>query len=125
MSNNLINTEIRVKDHKIGIIRVGNVDYISLTDIARYKEKNRTDYLIQNWIRNRTTIEFLGTWELLYNSDFKPIEFDGFKKEAGLNSFILTPTKWIKSTNAIGIISKSGNKGGIYAHPDIAFEFAS
>ena len=125
MFSNIVATDIFVNDNKIGIMRVGNVDYISLTDIAKYKEKERTDYIIQNWMRNRTTIEFLGTWELLYNRNFKPIEFDGFKKDAGLNSFILTPTKWINSTNSVGIITKRGNNGGTYAHPDIAFEFAS
>lgn len=101
-------------------------DYISLTDIARYKDKERTDYIIQNWMRNRDTIEFLGIWEQVNNPNFKPIEFDGFKKEAGLNSFSLTPKRWIASVNAIGMITKSGRYGGgTFAHKDIAFEFAT
>ncbi len=101
-------------------------DYISLTDIARYKDKERTDYIIQNWMRNRDTIDFLGIWEQINNQDFKPIEFDGFKKEAGVNSFSLTPKRWIALVNAIGMINKSGRYGGgTFAHKDIAFEFAT
>ncbi len=100
-------------------------DYISLTDIARYKDPDRTDYIVQNWLRNRNTIELLGFWEILYKPNFKPIEFDGFKKLAGLNSFALTPKQWIEKTNAIGMVSKSGRYGGTFAHKDIAFEFAS
>ena len=100
-------------------------DYISLTDIARYKDDDRSDYIIQNWLRNRDTIEFLGLWEKINNSDFKSIEFDGFRQKAGLNSFSLTPKKWIESTGAIGLVSKKGRTGGTYAHKDIAFEFAS
>ena len=99
-------------------------DYISLTDIAKYKGE-RSDDLIRNWLRNRNTLEFLGVWEQLNNRNFNPVEFDGFKKEAGLNSFTLTPKQWIESTRAIGIISKAGRYGGTYAHKDIAFEFAS
>ena len=101
-------------------------DYVSLTDIARFKDHNRSDYVIQNWLRTRDTIEFLGIWEQINNPNFKPIEFDGFKKEAGLNSFSLTPKKWIDTVGAIGIISKSGRYGGgTFAHQDIAFEFAN
>ena len=100
-------------------------DYISLTDIARHKDAVNTDDIIKNWLRNRNTIELLGFWEQLHNPDFKPVEFDGFKKQAGLNSFTMTSKKWIESTNAIGIISKPGRYGGTYAHKDIAFEFAS
>jgi len=100
-------------------------DYICLTDMAKYKDPERTDYIIQNWLRNRTTIEFLGIWEQLNNSGFKPIEFDGFRKQAGLNSFVLTSKQWIEKTGAIGLVSKSGRYGGTYAHKDIAFEFAS
>ncbi len=99
-------------------------EFISLTDIAKYKSDSPND-VIKNWMRNRDTIEFLGLWETLHNPDFKPVEFDGFRKEAGLNAFTLSPTKWIESVNAIGIISKSGRHGGTYAHSDIAFEFAS
>ena len=106
-------------------IRIQPDDYISLTDIARYKKSDRTDDLIRNWLRNRNTVEYLGIWEQLNNADFKPVEFDGFRKEAGLNSFTLTPKQWIETTGAVGIISKAGRYGGTYAHPDIAFEFAS
>lgn len=101
-------------------------DYISLTDIARYKDNDRSDYILQNWMRTRGAIEFLGLWEKLYNPNFNSIEFDGFRKESGLNSFVLTPKKWITKTNAIGIVSKAGRYGGgTYAHVDIAYEFAS
>lgn len=100
-------------------------DYISLTDIAKYKDPERSDYVIQNWLRNRNTIEFLGLWEQVNNTHFNPIEFEGFRKQSGLNSFILTPKQWIGKAKAIGIISKSGRYGGTYAHKDIAFEFAS
>ena len=100
-------------------------DYISLTDIARYKDSKRTDYIIQNWLRNRNTIEFLGIWERLNNPGFNPIEFEGFRNRAGLNSFVLTSKQWIEKTNAIGLIAKAGRYGGTYAHKDIAFEFAS
>ncbi|MCU0614811.1 MAG: KilA-N domain-containing protein [Desulfobacterales bacterium] len=93
--------------------------------MARYRDAERTDYIIQNWLRNRNTIEFLGIWESLNNPGFKPIEFDGFKKQAGLNSFILTAKQWIEKTGAIGLVSKPGRYGGTYAHKDIAFEFAS
>ena len=97
----------------------------ALRTLARYKDADRTDYIIQNWLRNRNTIEFLGIWEQLNNPNFNPIEFDGFKKQAGLNSFSLTAKRWIETTNAIGLISRSGRYGGTYAHKDIAFEFAS
>ena len=98
--------------------------FISLTDIAKYKSDDPTA-VIQNWMRNRDTVEFLGLWETLHNPDFKPLEFEGFRKQAGLNAFTLSPTKWIESTNAIGIVSKAGRYGGTYSHSDIAFEFAS
>ena len=106
-------------------IAINKDDYISLTDIAKYKEDSEANEIIRNWLRNRNTIEFLGIWEHLYNPNFKPVEFDRFRKEAGLNSFTLRPQKWIEATNAIGIVSKSGRYGGTYAHKDIAFEFAS
>ena len=107
-------------------MRIGKIDYISLTDLAHYKDKNRTDYIIQNWMRNTNSLLFLGTWEHLNNDNFNSIEFDGFKNESGTNSFVMTPKKWIKSTNAIGIVSRQGRyNSGTYAHPDIAFEFAS
>ena len=119
------NKKIEVQDTEITIYSHASDDYISVTDIARFKDPKRTDYIIQNWMRNRNTIEFLGIWERLNNPDFKPIEFDGFRNKAGLNSFILTPKQWIEKTNAIGIISKAGRYGGTYAHKDIAFEFAT
>jgi hypothetical protein len=116
---------INVKGVEITIFNGEQSDYISLTDIARYKDAEHTDDIIKNWLRNRNTIELLGFWEQLHNTNFKPVEFDGFRKQAGLNSFTMTPKKWIETTNAIGIISKSGRYGGTFAHKDIAFEFAS
>jgi hypothetical protein len=118
-------SRIQVLDSEVAVYVQNNEDFICITDIARYKDSNRTDYLIQNWLRNRNTIEFLGIWEQLNNPDFNPIEFDGIRKQAGLNSFILTARQWIEKTNARGIISKPGRYGGTYAHKDIAFEFAS
>lgn len=100
-------------------------DYISLTDIAKIKDSDNPRYIIQNWLRNRNTIEFLGVWETLYNPDFNRVEFDAFRNQAGLNSFVMTPQKWIEATQAIGIVSKAGRYGGTYAHKEIAFEFAS
>ena len=117
--------EITTLGIQIGIQQKQNQDYFSLTDIAKFKDKSQSDDIIKNWLRNRTTIELIGLWEKLYNPNFKPVEFDGFRKEAGLNSFVLTPKKWIQSTNAIGIVSTSGRYGGTFAHKDIAFEFAS
>ncbi len=117
--------KIVVKGTEISVYNSEKTDFISLTDIARHKDAERTDYIIQNWLRNRNTIELLGFWEQKYNPGFNPIEFDGFRKQAGLNSFALTPKQWIEKTNAIGIISKSGRYGGTFAHKDIAFEFAS
>ena len=99
-------------------------EYISITDIARYKSDDPTA-VIQNWMRGRDVIDFLGLWETLHNSNFKPLEFEGFKNQAGANAFTMSPKKWIEGTNAIGIVSKSGRYGGTYAHSDIAFEFAS
>lgn len=119
------NRTINVKGSEIAVSRKEHDDYISLTDIARYRDAERTDYIIQNWLRNRNTIEFLGIWEQLNNPGFKPIEFDGFRKQAGLNSFVLTAKRWIEQTGAIGLISKAGRYGGTYAHKDIAFEFAA
>ena len=100
-------------------------DYISLTDIARYKNTDDPRFVIQNWMRNRNTLEFIGLWEALNNADFNRVQFDTFRNEAGLNRFTMTPQKWIDSTNAIGFISKSGRYGGTYVHYDIAMEFAS
>lgn len=119
------NRTINVKGSEVTLVRRERDDYISLTDIARYRDAERTDYIIQNWLRNRNTIEFLGLWEQLNNAAFKPIEFDGFRKQAGLNSFVLTPKRWIEQTGAVGLVSKAGRYGGTYAHKDIAFEFAA
>jgi len=118
-------SKLTVLSQEVAFYSVREEDYISLTDIARYKDSKRTDYIIQNWLRNRNTIEFLGIWEQLNNPKFNPIEFDGIKNQAGLNSFVLTARRWIESTHAIGLISKAGRYGGTYAHKDIAFEFAS
>lgn len=119
------NKTIEVKGREISLYSDKSNDYISLTDMARYRDANRTNYIIQNWMRTRSAIEFCGLWEQLHNPDFKRIEFDAFKNESGANSFTLTPQKWIEATNAIGIISKSGRYGGTFAHRDIAFEFAT
>jgi hypothetical protein len=116
--------KINVKNTEVTVIQINGVDYISLTDIAKFKTTN-PNAVIGNWMRNRNTIEYLGIWECLYNPLFKPLEFEGFKKEAGLNAFTLSPQKWIETTAAIGLISKSGRYGGTFAHKDIAFKFAS
>src|SRR4030067_1236582 len=117
--------KIDVKGFEIGFYAQNEDDYICITDIAKYKNRDSTDYLIRNWLRNRNTIEFLGVWEQLNNSNFNPVEFDGIKKQAGLNSFTLTPKQWIERTGAIGVISRAGRYGGTYAHKDMSFEFAS
>ncbi|MES9993558.1 MAG: KilA-N domain-containing protein [Candidatus Thiodiazotropha sp.] len=117
--------KLHVLEQDISTHSNDGIEYICITDIAKYKKPGRTDDLIRNWLRNRNTIEFLGIWEQLNNPDFKPVEFDGFRKQAGLNSFTLTPKQWIEKTAAIGIISKAGRYGGTYAQKDIAFEFAS
>ena len=106
-------------------VRPDNNDYICLTDTAHFKDRERTNYIIQNWMRLRSTIDFLGLWEKLNNPNFKGIEFDAFKMESGTNSFTLTPKQWIEKTKAIGIISKPGRYGGTFAHKDIAFEFGT
>ena len=117
--------KIKLFDKEVNFYVYNEQDYICLTDIARYKDPERSDYVIQNWLRNRNTIEFLGVWERINNPNFNSIEFDGIRKQAGLNSFILTSKQWVEKTNAIGIISKPGRYGGTFAHKDIAFEFAS
>jgi hypothetical protein len=120
-----IKATIQAKGLQIAVYSTtAQADYISLTDIARYKS-DAPDDVIKNWLRNRETIEFLGLWEHLNNPDFKPVEFDGFKMAAGRNAFVLSPKKWIEATGAIGIQSKSGRYGGTFAHVDIALEFAS
>jgi len=116
---------IIVKGISVSTVKVGNDTYISLTDIARNKNAEEPKDVVKNWLRSKTTVEFLGIWEQLNNPDFKGVEFDSFMYEAGTNAFTLSPSKWIDTTNAKGIISKQGNNGGTYAHKDIAFEFAS
>lgn len=120
------NRKIIVQGIEIITFKKQSDDFISLTDIARYKGVIETDDVIKNWLRNRSTIEFLGLWEKLNNPKFKPVEFDGFKYEAGSNNFVLSTSKWIAATNAIGIFVKRGRyDSGTFAHKDIAFEFAS
>jgi len=116
---------IEVLSHSVTLYQHHDEDFISLTDIARHRDSKRGDYIIQNWLRNRNTIEFLGIWEQLNNPGFNSIEFDGIRNQAGLNSFSLTPKRWISATGAVGLVSKAGRYGGTYAHKDIAFEFAS
>ena len=126
MAKDLVKTEINVIDNKIGIMRIGDVDYISLTDLARYADAEEPRLPIRDWMRNKEVIFYLGLWESMNNKNFKGGEFATFKNEAGSNKFKMSPQKWIKETNAVGIVSKSGRyDGGTFAHPDIAFEFAS
>ena len=121
-----INTQIVVGGQKINVAKMGDKEYISLTDLARYADSEEPKFPVQNWMRNKDVILYLGLWETINNKNFKGVEFDTFKNEAGSNKFKMTPQKWIKNTNAIGIISKSGRyDGGTYAVADIAFEFAS
>ena len=118
--------KITVQNTPITVLSVEEQDYISLTDMATAKEgDNRSADIIKNWLRNRYTIEFLGTWEVIHNPDFKVVEFDHFRMSAGLPSFVLSASEWIERTNAVGIIVKKGRYGGTYAHKDIAFEFGS
>jgi hypothetical protein len=117
--------KINVNNTEIVFYKKEQEDYISLTDIARYRDSERSDYLLQNWMRTRNAIDFMGLWERFNNHHFNSIEFDGIKNMSGSNSFALTPKRWIEATNAIGIVSKTGRYGGTYAHRDIAFEFAS
>ncbi|MBQ1734399.1 MAG: KilA-N domain-containing protein [Lachnospiraceae bacterium] len=125
MANKPIKDTIHAKGFDIGIYTTDyENEFISLTDIAKYKSDD-PNATICNWMRNRETLEFLGLWERLHNPDFKPLEFEGFRKEAGLNAFTMSPSKWINSVNATGITSKAGRYGGTYAHSDIALEFAS
>lgn len=119
------NKEIIVLTETVRVQQVRKDDFISLTDIAKYKNPDEPRFVIQNWMRTRFTVEFLGIWEQLNNPDFNRVEFEAVKNEAGSNAFVMTPTKWATLTAAIGIISKSGRYGGTYAHKDIAFEFAS
>ena len=126
MNANNIKTKIIVKEQTINVLRIDNKEYISLTDLARYADEDDPRLPIQNWMRNKDVILYLGLWETINNENFKGVEFDAFKNEAGSNKFKISPQKWIKETNAIGIISKSGRyDGGTFAHSDIALEFAS
>jgi hypothetical protein len=125
MKNKSTSATIDVQGTEITVIHQQDDDFISLTDIARHRDAERGDYIIQNWMRNRNTIEFLGIWEKLNNRTFNSIEFDGIRNQAGLNSFSLTPKRWISQTGAVGIVAKTGRYGGTFAHRDIAFEFAS
>ncbi len=118
-------TKLNVNELEIILYKQNEEEFISLTDMAKFRDSERTNYIIQNWMRTRSTIEFLGLWEQLKNPNFNSIEFDAFRNESGSNSFTLTPKRWIEATNSIGIISKSGRYGGTFAHKDIAFEFAS
>ena len=125
MKNEITKTKINVKNNNVSVIRIGDIDYISLTDLARYKNPIEPKDVVKNWLRAKTNIEFLALWEKMNNPNVKGVEIDSFKNEAGTHYFTMSPQRWIKETNAIGIVSKSGNNGGTYAHPDIAFEFAS
>ena len=120
------NKVIEVQNVHISISKQELDDYICITDIAKAKSgDSRCADIVKNWLRNRNTLEFLGTWEKIYNPDFKVVEFDHFKAEAGLHTFVLSAAEWINKTNAIGLYVKRGKYGGTYAHKDIAFEFAS
>lgn len=126
MKQEMIQSQLEVNDNKIKVVTIDNNEYISLTDLARYADKDDPRYPIQNWMRNKDVILYLGLWESINNKDFKRVEFDALKNESGSNKFKISPQKWIKETNAIGIISKSGKYGGgPFAHSDIVFEFAS
>ena len=117
---------INVQNVEISVVSSGENDFICITDIAKSKEgESRAADVIKNWIRSRTTLEFLGTWEQMYNPNFKVVEFDHFKMQAGLPSFVLSPGNWVEKTNAIGIYVKLGKYGGTFAQKDIAFEFCS
>lgn len=117
--------KINVLDQQVAIVPIDGVDYINITDMARYRDEERTDYVLQNWLRNRDTIEFLGIWEHLNNPEFDNEAFEGFRRQAGLNRFSLTARQWIDATGAVGLVVRGGRYAGIYAHPDIAFEFAA
>ena len=125
MKQEIIKSELEVNDNKIKVITINNKEFISLTDLARYVNPEEPKIPIQTWMRNKDVIAYLGLWERLNNENFKGHEFTTFENLAGKNSFYMSPQKWIKETNAIGIISKSGNNGGTYARSDIALEFAS
>ena len=122
----IVKETIHAKGIDIGIYTTNfENEFISLTDIAKYRNEDDPRFVIQNWMRNRNTIEFLGVWEELHNPEFNRVQFEAVKNEAGLNRFVMTPTKWITQMNAIGIVSKAGRYGGTYAHSDIAMSFAT
>lgn len=125
MNKDSIKTEIIVKEQRINVLRIDYKEFISLTDLARYANPEEPKIPIYAWMRNKDVIAYLGLWEQLNNENFKGHEFETFENQAGKNSFYMSPQKWIKETNAVGIISKSGNNGGTYARSDIALEFAS
>lgn len=125
MNQEILKSELEVNDNKIRVITIDNKEYISLTDLARYANPEEPKIPVQTWMRNKDVIAYLGLWEKLNNENFKGHEFTTFENSAGKNSFYMSPQKWIKETNAVGIISKSGNNGGTYARSDIALEFAS
>lgn len=119
-------SSILVQDVPVTVMSIDQRDYISLTDMAKARtDAGRAADVIKNWLRARSTLEFLGTWEIMYNPDFKVVEFDQFKSEAGLHTFTLSAKEWIESTHAIGMYVQAGRYGGTYAHKDIAFEFGS
>ena len=126
MKKNTVTSEIIVKENRIRVMKVGNVNYISLTDLAKYQNSSDPSFTVKNWLRRIATIDYIGLWEELHNNNFNLVEFDQIKTEYGKNSFAMSPSQWVKRTNAIGIISTSGKYSiGSFAHPDIAFEFAS
>jgi hypothetical protein len=118
-------TKINVLDQPVSLVTVRDVDYISISDLARIRDSEQTEYLIQNWLSNRNTIEYLGMWEQLHNPNFDAGKFDELRRQAGLNSFALTPRRWLDATRATGLATHTGRVAGVFAHPDIAFEFAS
>lgn len=118
-------SQVVVLSETVRIQRMDQDDFISLTDIAKFKNADDPRFVIQNWMRTRSSVEFLGIWELLHNPDFNRVEFDTVKNQSGSNAFVMTPSKWVHLTGAIGIVSKAGRYGGTFAHKDIAFEFAS
>ncbi len=126
MKKEIIKTEMIVKNTTISVIRIDKTDYISLTDLARYQNSSDPSFTVKNWLRRVSTIDYIGLWEQLHNADFNLVEFDQIKTEYGRNTFAMSPTQWIRRTNSIGIVAKGGRYSiGTFAHPDIAFEFAS
>lgn len=125
MNKDNVKAQMVVKEQVINVLRIDGKEFISLTDLVRYADEDDPRYPIQNWMRNKDVISYLGLWKSIHNENFKGVEFDTFKNEVGSNKFKISLQKWIRETNAIGMISKSGNNGGTYARSDIALEFAS